>query len=117
MTTYMKKVDETGVEDIGLASEYLVLCPEVHLGKVKFLDWKVFHVIHGNDVRKLDDLSVAECNRKLRSLSLGHHALLHFHHNDFPVRLSLVSEKTFDELSQMKHLKKGSKECKFEMSN
>ena len=33
------------------------------------------------------------------------------------MRLSLVSEKTFDELPQMNHLKKGSKECKFEMLN
>ena len=48
-----------------LKSKCLVLCPEVQLGKVSFLDLKVCHVIHGDEVRKLDELTVDDCNRKL----------------------------------------------------
>ena len=65
MAMHMKKDDKTRVKDLMLGSEHWVLCPEVHLGKVKFLDWKVFHVINGDEVRKLDELAVDDCNNKL----------------------------------------------------
>lgn len=113
LTIYIPNHNPFG--DISLSSkEPLMMVPEIGsetLQKDCPFSKQIFHAIHRDDLCELSGKLIPHQVTSMRKLSKGKFELVKFHHNEYPVRFSILKDSEFTSLKKERKDLKLYKDC------